>query len=234
MEFEYLLFNLLVTIGPLAGVCAFRKISRLPKGIPALFAILITATLFIFLDHQVTDVWWRFNPNYILKIFRGNLPIEELIFFFSVPFACLILWVNLKDRTTDKVSVHVTRLFTLGLWGMLWMGAVIYKEAPYTRFVLITSACIPVLDILLRTYLLRSRAFLFFIFGITNALTLVFNGYLTARPIVRYNPTTKSGFNIMTIPFEDFIFGMVLISLTLILYEFFVRKLASSHHVKTP
>ena len=49
-------------------------------------------------------------------------------------------------------------------------------------------------------------------------LTTVFNLYLTARPIVIYNEALKTNLNLWTIPLEDYILGLSLISLNCILF----------------
>ncbi len=50
------------------------------------------------------------------------------------------------------------------------------------------------------------------------------NGYLTGRPIVLYNPEYFLGIRLGTIPVEDFLYGFGLITITLVLWEYFVRK----------
>jgi lycopene cyclase domain-containing protein len=53
---------------------------------------------------------------------------------------------------------------------------------------------------------------------------LVFNGYLTWRPVVLYGEAYQLGLRIYTIPIEDFGYGYALILLCRILYEFLKRR----------
>jgi lycopene cyclase domain-containing protein len=50
---------------------------------------------------------------------------------------------------------------------------------------------------------------------------LLVNGYLTGEGIVLYNPRFFLGLRLGTIPFEDFLFGFSMVTMTLILWEYF-------------
>ena len=64
--------------------------------------------------------------------------------------------------------------------------------------------------------------------AIVTGLILVFNGYLTARPIVLYGEAYQSGYRILTIPIEDFGYGFTLMLFNTLLYE----KLKAVWHEK--
>lgn len=42
--------------------------------------------------------WWMFNSRNILGISAFGLPIEEVLFFYIIPFASLCVWVVLRPR----------------------------------------------------------------------------------------------------------------------------------------
>jgi lycopene cyclase domain-containing protein len=83
------------------------------------------------------------------------------------------------------------------------------------------------LDHWLRTGVLRKRVF-WIAMGVMFLFKLPSNGYLTGRPIVLYNPQEFLGFRLGTIPFEDFFYGFGLITITIVLWEYFVRKQGAS------
>ena len=101
-NFEYFLFLLVVLIGPL--VLNLLPISLLPRvRKPVFLSILITLLIFSLWDiYAVYSGHWEFNSNYITNLRLINLPIEEVLFFAVVPFACLFIWVELKEINTEK------------------------------------------------------------------------------------------------------------------------------------
>ena len=88
----------------------------------------------------------------------------------------------------------------------------------YSSSVLSILIIVISIGFIFKTGVFSKLSFLIYIFAI-NMLTFIFNLYLTARPIVIYNPSFKTGLQIITIPFEDFIFGIALITMVIILYE---------------
>ncbi len=97
----------------------------------------------------------------------------------------------------------------------------------YTILALAAAVGAVVLDRLLGTHLLVRRSFwvamaIMFFFKIPS------NGYLTGRPVVLYDPAYFLGIRLGTIPVEDFFYGFGLITLSLVLWEYFVRK--EEHH----
>ena len=52
-----------------------------------------------------------------------------------------------------------------------------------------------------------------------GALTTVFNGYLTGRPIVQYDEAYQLPFRVFTIPIEDYGFGVALAMLAASIYQ---------------
>jgi lycopene cyclase domain-containing protein len=48
--------------------------------------------------------------------------------------------------------------------------------------------------------------------------TLVFNGFLTARPVVLYGEAFQLGLRIYTIPVEDFLYGFGLMSWVMLVF----------------
>jgi len=40
---------------------------------------------------------WNFNSDFYLGFKILNLPFEEVMFFWVIPFACLFVWTNVRD-----------------------------------------------------------------------------------------------------------------------------------------
>ena len=90
----------------------------------------------------------------------------------------------------------------------------------YTIAALVSALAVVLLDRMLRTDVLKRPAFWIFL-AVMYAFKIVANGYLTWRPIVLYNPEFFLGVRVFTIPIEDFVYGFSLITLSVILWEYF-------------
>jgi len=182
-------------------------------------SILCAFIFFVIWDELVINYFWSFNQKYISGFLIGRIPIEEVLFFISVPFACLFLWVNYKKLFVEikEIKFFKNPLFLL----LILVGAAfsLFIGKIYSGVVLSVFFLVIVVDSILKTKLFLQKHFLIFIFGVVNILTFIFNLYLTARPVVIYNTFLKTNINIISIPIEDFIYGMALISIVIIIYE---------------
>ncbi|MEJ2194299.1 MAG: lycopene cyclase domain-containing protein [Ignavibacteriaceae bacterium] len=173
MKFEYLIFNGVVVSGPaLFGSLNCCYIWNHWKQL--VVAIVIPAIPFLLWDVIVTGAHWNFNPKYVSGIKIINLPIEEILFFITVPFACLFTWEMIIRRAKEKtIKLKWLRIF----------------------------------------YLLLIVVF-----------TLIFNGFLTWLPVVTYGVEYQLDFRIITIPVEDFFYGISLLFMNTSVYSYLVRK----------
>jgi lycopene cyclase domain-containing protein len=93
------------------------------------------------------------------------------------------------------------------------------------------SAIAGVIVVVTVDYLLKTRVTTqgkFWVFIVVMFLfKILVNGYLTARPIVLYGEEFFLGVRFFTIPVEDFFFGFSLITLSVVLWEYFARRLES-------
>lgn len=214
MEIEYLFFNLFIFV-PILLISIIRpfKLRAIPFKSGAI-SITLSALFFVAFDMYATELFWNFNTKYILGTFLYKIPLEEFLFFFSVPFACLFIWENIRNpqETTTDFTALLTLIFSaVGMYGLnhrIW----------YTVSVCCMMLVCIALDKILRTGLFRNKRFYMFLI-VVNILTLIFNFYLTARPIVLYDFQFKTNLNVLTIPIEDFIFGTALLTLNTLLYE---------------
>ena len=93
----------------------------------------------------------------------------------------------------------------------------------YTLLAVLSVGVALLLDRWLHTMVVRTRVF-WIAMGIMFLFKIPSNGYLTWRPIVLYNPDQFLGIRLWTIPLEDFLFGFGLITVTLVLWEYFIAK----------
>lgn len=222
-HYTYLLFNLLVIIVPL--LCSlmppFRSFMRWKATIAA---ILPMAGIFLLWDAAVIGKHWWFHPSYITGITLARLPIEEILFFFSVPFACLFVWKVLNHFARGTRHPHNQ---PLPLWGVVVLSLcteiLFLCGKSYTGLVVVAWIALLILHRVL-SYPLRSSSILTpFIFFVLVS-TFIWNGFLTALPITIYDPSYQLGIHIWTLPIEDFVYGLVLIMGTVMLFEYQVQS----------
>lgn len=217
MKFEYIIFNMLILSGPL--LLSFDKrvsyVSNWPKVFVALSVPLVP---FIIWDSLVTGRHWWFNEAYTTNIKILNLPPGEWLFFVSVPFACLFIWDCLGAYLPNFQVPQLNRFATVLFSGFVLGPVVFLIGKEYTGLVLFVLAIVALLDRRLDTGLfLQSKTYQFI--AIIIVLTLFCNGYLTARPVVLYDPIYQLDIRIGTIPIEDFGYGIALLLLCTIFYE---------------
>lgn len=173
---------------------------------------------FVIWDILVTGSHWSFNEAYTLDFRLLGLPIEEWLFFITVPFGCLLVWETLLPAKLS-MSLKPLRYLRTVLYAALPIGIWVFSTGTqYTGAVLCSLGLVALIDTFLRTDLLgQPKTYLYL--AIVGGLILVFNGYLTARPVVLYGEAYQSGYRILTIPIEDFGYGFTLILLNAMIYE---------------
>jgi lycopene cyclase domain-containing protein len=222
MATEYLIFNLIVISGPLS-LSFDKRVHFVNKWKYVFQAILISLAIFVTWDSLVTGRHWRFNDQYTLgfKIFK--LPFEEWLFFVAIPYAALFVWEVIATYFNNRKIKRLQIIRSILYFGIPSGIALFLVGKEYTGLVFIAIGLVAFLDWKLKTNLfaqLRTVQYL----AISTLMMLIFNGYLTWRPVVLYGEAYQLGIRIYTIPIEDFGYGYALILLCTILYEFFKRR----------
>ncbi len=218
MKFEYLLFNLVIIVGPVVSRFS-RQIRHVSRWRLKLLVSGIVMIPYIIWDAIVTGSHWWFNEAYTLDFRLLGLPIGEWLFFLTVPFGCLLVWETLPHADSWLVQLKFLRYIRAVLYAALPIGVWIFSTGrQYTGLILLCLGLVGLVDMLLNVnLLLQPKTYLYL--GIVSVLILVFNGYLTARPVVLYGEAYQSGYRIFTIPIEDFGYGFTLMLFNTMLYE---------------
>lgn len=192
-------------------------------------SVLITATIFLLGDALYTH-WgvWGFNPDYLSGFYVVNLPVEELLFFFCIPYACVFTYHCIsKLAVFDQVNaVHKTVSPVLIISSIL--GSIIFYDRLYTFAALSGMAFL----IVIVHYIFKVKwlSGFYIVYLILLIPFLIVNGILTGtgldEAIVWYNDQENMGFRILTIPFEDLFYGMSLILMNVFGFEFFKANLS--------
>ena len=221
-HYTYFLILAAAVAGPLA--LSFDKKVAFYKKWKYLFpAMLLPASLYIVWDiYFIHKAVWGFNEAYITGIKIINLPVEEVLFFFVVPYCCMFIYEcvrcylpELKDKKTADTFLKILA-FLLAITGIFF-----YARCYTSWTFLLTGFFIAMIYSLPRYFRLFDAASFLISFCIMIVPFLIVNGFLTAIPVVLYNDAENLGIRIFTIPFEDTFYGMLLILMNIIIYEKF-------------
>ncbi|MBN1834853.1 MAG: lycopene cyclase domain-containing protein [Spirochaetales bacterium] len=223
----YLWIDLAILAIPLA-LSFDGRVHYFRKWPAVLAATALVALVFIPWDVLKTSARvWGFNVRYVGELSFCGLPAGELLFFLVVPFSCIFIYEVVRAYFRER-PVRVARWVWLAAAGALAALAIAFRDRVYTLTVLLAVAAVLALAALWQPDLLRS-----FHFWLAIALTyvpfLVFNGVLTAVPLVLYNDAEIWGIRVYTIPLEDFFYSFSLLGLAILLYQPLRRRWVRRH-----
>ena len=184
--------------------------------------MLITALLFIVWDIWFTKIGvWEFNHTYITGFFVGNLPVEEILFFFIIPFACVFIYEVLIYFFPKDYFQPLGKPFVWILVPFLFFMGVLNLDKWYTsvNFIIGSAALLTHFLIFKDRYLGR------FIFAyLVHLIPLmlcngILTGGMTDEPVVIYNNAENLGIRIWTVPVEDTIYSMTLFLMNISFFE---------------
>jgi len=220
-KFLYLALNLFTISYPLFR--SFEKRVRFSSNWYALFpAIFITGIIFLIWDHYFTQIGvWEFNSRYILEIYFFNLPLEEWLFFLTVPFACVFIYEVLiyffpKDplKGLGKPFVYIMVPFLIGI-GFLHLDKWYTSVNSFFGAGIILSHFLIFNDRYLGRFLFAYLVVLIPFFLCNGLLT----GGMTEEPVVIYNNAENLSIRLWTVPIEDMVYNLSLLLLTITVYE---------------
>ncbi len=224
-QFTYLLIIFLTII--ICFGASFHHRIRFNKHFATfLLAATIVAAPFIVWDvwFTKTGVWW-FNESYTIGLAIAGLPLEEWLFFYCIPFACVFTFFCLE------------KFFDLS-WASAFNNLIVFTGSIVCVLVILTSNS-KVYTLVTAVATLSTLFFLHFIARREwiGAATLVYlillpgffvvNGPLTGLwlndPVVNYNNNEILGARFFTIPIEDAAYGFTLFLLNIYFFKLFQK-----------
>lgn len=174
---------------------------------------------------------WGFNDKYLTGITLINLPIEEWLFFITVPMACIFIYevliLFIKRDYVGKISYPITYL----LIALLLVAGLVFIDLAYTSltFLLTAMYLLFIVTVVKPDYLGR-----FYLGYLVSLLPfIVVNGILTgsfiSEPIVWYNDAENLSTRLFTIPIEDAFYMLLLLIMNTSIYEWWKIR----HHART-
>jgi lycopene cyclase domain-containing protein len=220
------LILMLASFGP-CFLLSFDKKVAFYKNIRFLApAIFLVATAFLVWDEFFTiHAIWGFNPDYLQGLYLGSLPIEEVLFFFIIPYCCVFIYEvliayfpNVSLQTTTKIVSLIIVLFGTTL-------ALTHLDNWYTLSACALAVLIVVFG-MQGKYIWYPRAI--FAFLVAQLPFLIVNGILTGiatpEPVVWYSAFHIVGIRIFTIPIEDVFYNFSMLIPIIGLYHFFKAR----------
>ncbi len=218
----YLTLNIIIIGIPLVLTFApkvyyYRRIKSL------LITMIIISTLFIIWDAMATARGdWAFNPKYITGFKILGLPIEEILFFITVPYSCIFLYETFRTYFKDKKVYYSHHLYS-ALAVLSFAVAIIFRNKAYTATIFImTGTLFAAARFCFKSIFTSGLYWLYII--VCTLLFGIFNHILTSRPVVTYSSQAITGWRAGTIPIEDFFYNFSLLSFYLIIYLFAEKR----------
>ena len=188
-------------------------------------SMLVTALLFIVWDEWFTRMnVWGFNPKYLLGIYVGHLPLEEILFFLFIPYCLSFMFhclpLGIKTNEQNSWLKYLNWAITI----FIFIIGIISIHQWYTGFTFIAAATFLSAILLLdkRNNFPWKQFWFTFLFGLIPFF--IVNGLLTSIPIVTYNNAENSGIRITTIPIEDSVYNLLLFMCNIVVMILLKRK----------
>ncbi len=222
MGFQNLVYILLLAVLFFATlVVSFKRKDSFLLKLKYLFpAMLFSAIIFIIWDIRFTELGiWRFNPEYVLGITFKNIPVEEGLFFFVVPFFSVYIYEILENRFERFNKPNIFVAISLILLIVSGFVAYIYRRNLYTFFTFF------LLTIYLGYTIFRNNFkknypnfYLSFLFALIPFLLL--RGILTALPVITFDSEHLLNVQIFTVPVEDLGYFFLLHLMNITIFEY--------------
>ena len=220
-KYLYLWINVLSFILPFI-FSFYPKANFSRKWKYVLPAIAISAVVFLTWDVLFTRLGiWGFNPQYTLDTKVAGLPVEELLFFICIPYACLFTYFALNHLIEkDHLFLYQELINSFLIIALLILGLYNIDKAYTAATFMGTGLFLAFVFLKLR---MRFMGRFYFAFAVILIPFLIVNGFLTGlfteEPVVWYNDDENLGIRLGTIPIEDVVYGMLVLLVPITIWE---------------
>lgn len=209
MQYTYILINFFTVI--ICFLASFdRRIQFNQLFLKFFMSSTIVAVPFILWDIWFTakGVWW-FDYRYTFGFKMAGLPLEEWLFFYCIPFACVFTYYCLEKFFTFNRADLFNNLIVFTSVIVLSVVGLLYYDRIYTLLtVIVTVLTLSYLHFIAKKEWIGKASFVYLVlmpgfFAVNGILT----GSLIPSPVVNYNPGDFLGVRMGTIPVEDAVYG---------------------------
>ena len=221
LYFKVLLFSFIIPF-----IFSFHQKIKFYKFFKQIAASLsLIGLFFIIWDIYFTKIGvWGFDKKHHSSIMLSNLPLEEVLFFFIIPFVCVFTYFVLSEKKV--LNLNINTIFLKLICILLIVLAVLFFKNAYTISVLILTILILLYIIYYRPDWIGYFFSMYLIIHIFPFLLVngVLTGYITDLPPVWYDSNNIIGVRLGTIPVEDFLYSFILLFLNTSLFEYLRKK----------
>lgn len=204
----YTILNLSIVV-PALLLSFDRRVAFWRSWPPAAVAVLVAGGVFVVWDVLVTEAGhWAFSPRWAGAGRLFGLPAGEVLFFATVPFACIFILEVSRAYFAERRR-PLPRVPLAALAAAAFAAAFFLRSRGYT-FLALTSLGVALLLMAGPCRPLFSRRTTRIALLLTYLPFLVFNGIFTGLPIVTYDPSMILGPRFLSIPVEDFVYSFSL------------------------
>jgi len=166
---------------------------------------------------------WGFNPDLVCGIFIGNLPLEEVLFFICIPYACLFTYFALNHVIEKDYLFPHQEFISSAIIIVLLIFGIFHMDKVYTGVSFLALSLFLAYQMLKIRPRYMGRFYMAFLVMLLPFF--LFNGMLTGwwlpAPIVWYNEKQILDIRIGTIPLEDIFYGLLLVLMNVVIMEWF-------------
>jgi lycopene cyclase domain-containing protein len=169
---------------------------------------------------------WGFTEKYLIGQHLFGLPVEELLFFVCIPYACIFTYYCFRILLGTDFKIVNEKVVTNIIIGITVLLGIIFYDRMYTSW---TAAGLTAFLLFIKFVAKPKWLSLFYYSHMFLIIPfLIVNGILTGtgldEPVVWYNDLENMSMRIFTIPLEDIFYGMLMLMLNTYLFEFFMQK----------
>lgn len=182
----------------------------------------IVAAVFIVWDVFFTKAGvWGFNTDYYLERKFLELPIEEWLFFFIIPFCSIFTHYAIFYALPDlKLHKKISVFLSVCILAISVVLAVMHSSNAYTFVNFVFVAAITLIAMVTNKSLLQRFYISFLVvlipFFLVNGLL---TGIATESPVVWYDNTQNLAIRLWTIPVEDIGYAFSMLLGNLLIFE---------------
>ncbi|AYZ35082.1 lycopene cyclase domain-containing protein [Chryseobacterium indologenes] len=209
MPYTYILINFFTVI-----ICFLASFDRRIQFNKLFVEFLISSTI-VAIPFIIWDIWfthkgvWWFDHSYTLGYKIAGLPLEEWLFFYCIPFACVFTYYCFEKFFTLQWTNAFNNLIVFTSLIVLSVVGLLYYERIYTLLtVIVTILTLGYLHWIAKKEWIAKASLIYLIlmpgfFAVNGILT----GSVIPSPVVNYNPHDFLGIRMGTIPIEDAVYG---------------------------